>query len=189
MRRERLPTTPPCYMHTPNVYTHTCTHTRSTLHIHQTLATDTLEYYVGNCLHKFVQDVDNSNTWTGLWTEEQRRRLLTLIESHPRYRGNPEQHGHKWDKAAGRILVGLGYGARQLIRHRHTKDEPLHGVKERLAALLKQGTKDDSRKKLKNKKIRVAKVEKIRNRTRTLLGNFVRSPLPPPEPPPPQHPP
>ena len=60
-----------------------------------------------------------------------------------------------------RILTGIGYGAKQLVRHRHTKDEPLQGVKERLAALLKKGAKDDSRKKLKNKKIRIGKIEKL----------------------------
>ena len=33
---------------------------------------------------------------------------------------------------------GIEYGARQLIRHRHTKDPPPAGVGERLAALLRK---------------------------------------------------
>ena len=112
-----------------------------------------------------------------------------MIESHPRYRRNAQQHGHKWAKVAEKILIGIGYGARQLIRHRHTKDEPLHGVGERLAALLKKAKEDTHKKQTKNKKARLAKVAKISNRTRTLIGNFVALPPPPPEPPPPQPPP
>ena len=66
------------------MYTHTRAHTHAALSTYiKTLAPDTLEYYVGNCLHTFVQDVDDCNTWTELWMEEQRRQLLTLIESHP----------------------------------------------------------------------------------------------------------
>jgi hypothetical protein len=176
-----------------------CTHptyTQTRLHTHaclqkyvNTLDTNNLEYYVGNCLLKFVKQPDNTNTWTGLWTIEQRRTLIRMIESHPRYRGNAQQHGHKWAKVAEKILIGIGYGARQLIRHRHTKDEPLHGVGERLAALLKKAKEDTHKKQTKNIKIRLAKVAKISNRTRTLLGNFVVLPPPPPEPPPPQPPP
>jgi hypothetical protein len=171
-------------------YTQTRLHTYASLQKYvNTLDTNNLEYFVGNCLLKFVKQPDNTNTWTGLWTIEQRRTLIRMIESHPRYRGNAQQYGHKWAKVAEKILIGIGYGARQLIRHRHTKDEPLHGVGERLAALLKKAKEDTQKKQTKNKKVRLAKVEKISNRTRTLIGNFVALPPPPPESPPPQPPP
>jgi len=80
-----------------------------------------------------------------------------MIEDHPRYRGNAKQHGHKWAKVAEKILIGIGYGARQLIRHRHTKDEPLHGVGERLAALLKKAREESHKKKIHNKKLSLPK--------------------------------
>ena len=177
-------------MHTPNVYTHTSTHSHAALSTYiKTLAPDTLEYYVGNCLHTFVQDVDNCNTWTGLWTEEQRRRLLTLIESHPRYRGDAAQHGHKWAKAAQRVLIGIGYGARQLIRHRHTKDPPPAGIGERLAALHRKDNEQNVKIVEKCKIRKANRAARISNRTLTLIGNLVRLPLPPPEPPPPPQPP
>ena len=110
-----------------------------------TLTPDNLEYYVANCLLTFVTDPENANTWTGLWTEDQRRSLLKLIKEHPRYAGNAAQHGHKWAKAAQRVLVGIGYGARQLIRHRHTKDPPPAGVGERLAALLRRDNEQNAK--------------------------------------------
>ncbi len=154
-----------------------------------TLTPDNLEYYVANCLLTFVTDTENANTWTGLWTEEQRRSLLKLIKEHPRYAGNAAQHGHKWAKAAQRVLVGIGYGARQLIRHRHTKDPPLAGVGERLAALLRKDNEQNAKIVEKCKIKKANKAIRISNRTRTLIGNLVRLPLPPPEPPPPPQPP
>ena len=85
------------------------------------------------------------------------------------------------------FLVSLLYRKPIHNRHRHTKDEPLHGVGERLAALLKKAKEDTQKKQTKNKKVRLDKVEKISNRTRTLLGNFVALPPPllnlPPQPP------
>ena len=80
-----------------------------------------------------------------------------MIESHPRYRRNARQHGHKWAKAAEKILIGIGYGARQLIRHRHTKDKPLHGVGDSLAALLKKAKEDTHKKQTKTQKIDLPK--------------------------------
>ncbi len=65
-----------------------------------------------------------------------------MIESHPRYSENAQQYGHKWAKVAEKMLIGIGYGAKQFIRHRHTKDGPLHGVGVRLAALLKKAKED-----------------------------------------------
>ena len=103
------------------MYTLTRTNTHTCLKRYvNTLKPDNLEYYVANCLLTFVTDINNANTWTGLWTEEQRRSLLKLIKEHPRYAGNAAQYGHKWAKAAQRVLIGIGYGARQLIRHKHT---------------------------------------------------------------------
>ena len=120
-----------------------CIHSREPTHTYlkryvNTLTPANLEYYDANCLLTFVTDVNNASTWTGLWTEEQRRSLLKLIKEHPRYAGNAAQHGHKWAKASQRVLIGIGYGARQLIRHRHTKDPPPAGVGELLAALLRK---------------------------------------------------
>ena len=44
------------------MYIHTRAHTHAALSAYiKTFATDTLEYYVGNCLHTFVQDIDNCN--------------------------------------------------------------------------------------------------------------------------------
>ena len=60
---------------------------------------------------------------------------------------------------------------------------------ERLAALLKKAKEDTHKKQTKNIKIRLTKVAKISNLTRTLLGNFVALLPPPPEPPPPHPPP
>jgi hypothetical protein len=176
-----------------------CTHpmytlTRINTHTHlkryvNTLAPDNLEYYVANCLLTFVTDGNNANTWTGLWTEEQRRTLLKLIKEHPRYAGNAAQHGHKWAKAAQRVLIGIGYGARQLIRHRHTKDPPPAGVGERLAALHRKDNEQNVKTVEKCKIRKANRAARISNRTLTLIGNLVRLPLPPPEPPPPPQPP
>ena len=149
-----------------------------------TLTPDNLEYYVANCLLTFVTDPENANTW-----REQRRSLLKLIKEHPRYAGNAAQHGHKWAKAAQRVLVGIDYGARQLIRHRHTKDPPPAGVGERLAALLRKDNEQTARNVEKCKIKKANKAIRISNRTRTLFGNLIRLPLPPPEPPPPPQPP
>ena len=57
-------------------------------------------------------------------------------------------------KAAKRVLIGLGYGARQLVRHRHTKDPPPAGIGERLAALLRKDNEQNVKniEKCKNKK-------------------------------------
>ena len=80
-------------------YTQTRLHTYACLQKYvNTLDTNNLEYFVGNCLLKFARHPDNANTWTGLWTIEQRRTLIRMIEDHPRYRGNAKQHGHKWRK-------------------------------------------------------------------------------------------